>query len=151
MINRLTLLTPVIAGTLFLASCGSENQDCASQIYAVITVSPHNATADHAAAPPANSQQFTASETLASVSPACPVSTAAQDVTNIVTWSVEPLTQDVTVSNGNGTNGLATCVAATNPPTSSVSVVATDSRYGVVPCPTCPQGPAHGSAFLTCN
>lgn len=149
--NRWALLTPVIGATLFLASCGSGNQDCAAHIFASITVSPPNATADHSAAPPANSQQFTASEMLGSDSSACPVPTTAQDVTNIVTWSVSPVTQDVTVSNGNGTNGLATCVGPTNPPTSSVGVVATDSRYGRVTCPTCPQGPAQADTILTCK
>lgn len=123
----------LFAFALGLAGCGGNTTPKCGDIVQ-ITVTPKTATADHAAAPPANAQQFGAFD----VPPAgCSPRTSSLST---ATWSVsDPV--NVTISNVVGpTFGVATCKAATG---GAVTVTAT------VPAST--DGNVSATAMLTCN
>ncbi len=121
-----------------ILACGADTHNCD---LTGLTVSPQSATANHSAAAPANSQQFSAF-------PQTPVGCAvAQTTLTTVTWSVSDA-QNVSISNAHDqTYGVATCINAISAP---VTVTGT-APAGNPPCPTCPVRSVSGTASLTCD
>lgn len=100
------LLALSTLGCFAISGCGGNTTTTGCKILA-INVSPATATADHAAAPPGNTQHFDAF--IAKVPPGCAFITG--NIFDAV-WSVsDPV--NVSVSNTDPTRGTATCKAAT--------------------------------------
>jgi hypothetical protein len=118
---------------LGLAGCGGNTTPKCGDIVQ-ITVTPKTATADHAAAPPANTHQFSAFDV-----PPAGCSPRISSLSN-ATWSVsDPV--NVSISNVVGpTYGVATCKAVT---AGAVTVTAI--------APASAGGNVSATAELTCN
>jgi hypothetical protein len=100
----------VLAGcSVFLAGCGAASPDCTLSY--VLEVSPATATANHSAAPPGNQQQFRALSQ-PTAGPGCAI--PAYGVEALPVWTnPDPLAISIS-SAQNQTNGLATCLTATD-------------------------------------
>ncbi len=129
----------LFAGCLLIAfvsgsGCGSGINAPADCSLTGVNVTPANATADHAAVPPGNSQQFLAFAVL----PAGCFSTQG-NLTN-VTWSVsDPV--NITISNTAGaTYGQAICTGATSAPATVTATAPAGNGKTVT-----------GTATLTCK
>jgi hypothetical protein len=86
-----------------------------------LVVSPPSATVDHGAAPPGNSEQFTATFEYLHVPPGCAISNVQPKLTNVI-WSLSDST-NATISNAqDSTYGVATCTGAS---ASTITVTAT--------------------------
>ncbi len=84
--------------------------DCT--LYTVITVNPTSATANHAAAPPANQVQFIGTGGYAGTGSHCAI--PALSWIAYATWT-NPDPADIQISSAqNSTNGTAVCLAPTN-------------------------------------
>jgi hypothetical protein len=131
--SRLLLAISTL-GCFAIFGCGGNTTTTGCKILA-INVSPATATADHAAAPPGNTQHFNAF--IAKVPPGCSFITG--NIFNAV-WSVsDPV--NVSISNAqDSTRGNATCKAAT---TGAVTVTAT--------APAGDGTNVTNTASLTCN
>ena len=107
-----------------LAGCGSQTPAC-SPSPQMLAIAPHTSTADHAAFPPHNQQQF-----IATLSPATDGSTCATPAHSILlhpTWTVSD-PHDVSISSANdSTNGLATCLGSTSGPVTVTADISTAS------------------------
>ena len=122
--KQILLLAGVVALGC-IAGCGGSMNTCSVSA----SVTPANATANHAAAAPGNQVQFSIAST---VTGNCPLIPDA-----IGTWSTsDPV--HTSISNQAGTQGLATCVSATTIP-------ATISTTGTV------RGRSVSSTTLTCQ
>ena len=107
MILRMARALLVLIGcAVFLASCGAASPDCS--ISDVLTVDPTTATADHAAKPPGNQQQFT-SLLAPTAAPGCPI---PQYIARAYPAWTNP--DPLAISISSATNGLATCLAVTD-------------------------------------
>ncbi len=114
-----------------LAGCGS------SCFFGALSVSPPNATADHAAAPPGNQQRFLAFGT--DLPPGC--AAIASNLPN-VTWSVSDQSK-VGISNAQDqTFGVATCLGTTTAPVTVTATLPPGLNNG---------RNATGTATLTCK
>jgi len=114
----ITLLLVAIA--LVAAGCG--NQNCQMTGLSVI---PTSASADHPLATPNNQIQFSAT----SVVPKGCSSVACVNCSG-QTWTVsDPV--NISISNGPGNNGMATCVGPTNAPV-TVTAMAHASKRSVI-------------------
>ncbi len=100
----------LIAVCTCLAGCGSPSHMC-TELPPTLSVTPASATADHAAFPPGNQQQFLATSSAGSTGVGC----ATPEVIVLLkpAWTVsDPL--DVSISSAtDSTNGLATCLGPT--------------------------------------
>jgi len=104
--HRVGVLIPLVA-FLALCGCGSSTPDCSQITYKVV---PTTATADHAAAPPANQQKF--SVAFDNVPEGCSV---PQVVPQPNWFNLDP--EHMSISSAkDATNGLATCLAAKDGP-----------------------------------
>jgi len=141
--NKVVILLMLTAAVALL-SCGGTTvaPPCAA---VAIEVHPTVGTADHMAAAPGDSVQFNAVElyTLNGTSLSCPIPAAQLGVTDAATWTVSDAV-NVRISNAAGTQGMATCVAATNGPV-TVTATAPDNLD------TKPSVILTGTATLTCN
>jgi hypothetical protein len=100
----------VLAGcSVFLAGCGVASPSCT--LTDILEVSPSTATANHSAAPPGNQQQFSA-VIQPTGPPGCPIPQYVAEAFPVWT-NPDPLAISIS-SAQNQTNGLATCLTATD-------------------------------------
>ena len=114
-----------------LTGCGAAAPACSS--HEVLTLSPAMATADHAAKPPGNQQQFRAVGTYATSQPGCAVPALA--ILEQPDWtSADPIHVQIS-SAKDATNGLATCLGPTdNPVLLTASTAATQPATVTLSC-----------------
>jgi hypothetical protein len=113
MVFRVMKMLLVLVGcSVFLVGCGAGSPNCVYSTY--LELSPKTATADHSAAAPGNQQQFTSESGETAKGTDCAVPLVVEQVRPVWT-NPEPL--EISISSANdSTNGLATCLAATNGP-----------------------------------
>ncbi len=129
-ISTLVVLAATLAGCHAVVNGGT----CR---YESLAVSPATATADHAAIPPGNGQQFLAFGR--GLTAGC---AAVQSNLPNVTWTVSDAV-NVTISNAaDTTSGVATCKAATAGPVTVTATLPADKNSGLM---------VSGTGSLTCR
>lgn len=133
--NRAVALCAATVSGIALWGCGSSTPDCTQPVTPlVVTVSPANGTANHAAAAPGNQAQFSFTTSGGQLPNGCATPAVVQEPQ----WTSSDPTDIQFDNNTPSANGLATCVNATPSP-ATVTVTVFSPSQGT------------GTAQLTCQ